>query len=111
MVVKDGKHTFVGFTDLGEIHDNMTKISGWYFCFFFHCNQKLGGSGKPAHGSNFKIVDYTAKNAQVVTSLLTSCNNLIQQADIRMRSHGLRQQICRKLSTGLLHDVNRFVAS
>ena len=35
MVVEDGKHTLVGFTDLGEIHDNMTKISGWYFCFFF----------------------------------------------------------------------------
>ena len=29
-------------------------------------------------------------NAQVVTSLLTSCNNLLQQADIRMCSHGLR---------------------
>ena len=34
---------------------------------------------------------YTAKNAPVATSLLTSCNNLSQQADIRMRSHGLRQ--------------------
>ena len=31
------------------------------------------------------------KNALVATSLLTSCNNLLQQADIRMRSHGLRQ--------------------
>ena len=104
MVVKDGKHTLVGFTELGEIHDNMTKISGWYFwVFFFHCNQKLGGSGKPAHRGNFKIVDYTAKNVQVVTSLLPSCNNLLQQADIRMRSHGLLQQVCRKL-------VNRLVA-
>ena len=26
---------------------------------------------------------YTAKNAQVVTSLLTSCDNLLQQANIR----------------------------
>ena len=34
---------------------------------------------------------YTTKNAQVTTSLLTSCNNLLQQANIRMRSHGLRQ--------------------
>ena len=34
---------------------------------------------------------YTAKNAQVATSLLTTCNNLLQQADIRMRSHGLRR--------------------
>ena len=36
---------------------------------------------------------YTANNAQVETSLLTSCNNLLQQADIRMRSHGLRQLV------------------
>ena len=27
---------------------------------------------------------WTTKNAQVVTSLLTSCNNLLQQANIRM---------------------------
>ena len=51
---------------------------------------------------------YTAKNAPVTTSLLKSCNNLFQQADIRMRSHGLRhladdksvascQQACCKL--------------
>ena len=33
------------------------------------------------------------KKAQVATRLLTSCNNLLQQADIRMRSHGLRQLI------------------
>ena len=33
------------------------------------------------------------KNAQIATSLLTSCNNLLQQADIRMRSHGLRQLV------------------
>ena len=36
---------------------------------------------------------YRANNAQVATSLLTSCNNLFQQADIRMRSHGLRQLV------------------
>ena len=48
----------------------------------------------------------TAKNAQVAKSPLTSCNNLLQQADIRMRSHGLRQFVdvksC-KLSTDLMH--------
>ena len=60
---------------------------------------------------------HTAKNAQVVTSLLTSCNNLLQQADIRMRSHGLRQLVttttscqetCYKLInlTGLLQVVS-----
>ena len=62
---------------------------------------------------------YTAKNVQVVTSLLTSCNNLLQQADIRMRSHGLQQlvddksvascqQACCKLiiSTGLVQFVS-----
>ena len=78
---------------------------------------------------------YRAKNARVVTNLLTSCNNLLQQADIRMRSHGLRQlvdnksfascqQTCGKLiiSTGLLQlvlqmtscnkpDFNRLVAT
>ena len=52
---------------------------------------------------------YTAKSAQVVTSLdlLTSCNNLLQQVDIRMRSHGLRQLV----TTSLLQVVNRLVAS
>ena len=30
---------------------------------------------------------YTAKNTQVLTSVLVSCNYLLQQADIRMRSH------------------------
>ena len=36
---------------------------------------------------------YTAKNAQIATNLLTSWNNLLQQADIRMCSHGLRQLV------------------
>ena len=40
-------------------------------------------------------ITYTAKNAQVATILLTSCNNLLQQADIRMRSQGLRQTCCK----------------
>ena len=35
----------------------------------------------------FLCTDPTAKNTQVVTSVLTSCNNLLQQVDIRMRSH------------------------
>ena len=32
---------------------------------------------------------YTARNVQVATGLLTSCNNLLQQADIRMCFHNL----------------------
>ena len=39
------------------------------------------------------VSSYAAKNAQFATSLLTSCNNLLQQADIRMRSHALRQLV------------------
>ena len=35
--------------------------------------------------------EYRAKNEQVATSLLTSCNYLLQQADTRIGSHGLRQ--------------------
>lgn len=31
MVVKGGKHTLVGFTNLGDIHNNMTKISGLHY--------------------------------------------------------------------------------
>ena len=71
----------------------------------------------------FSVYRYTAKNAQVTTSLLTSCNNLLQPADNRMRSHGLRQladhgsvascaQACCKLSTDLLQVdyFNRLVA-
>ena len=53
------------------------------------------------------VGNYTAKNAQVVTRLLTSCHNLLQQADMRMRSHGLRQLV----TTSLLQVVNRLVAS
>ena len=37
---------------------------------------------------------------------MKSCNNLLQQADIRMRSHGLRQ-----LGASPLQVVNRVVAS
>ena len=36
---------------------------------------------------------YTAKNAQVSVRLVTSRNNLLQQADIRIRSHGFRQLV------------------
>ena len=46
------------------------------------------------------LSSYTAKNAQFATSLLTSCNNLLQQADIRMRSHGLRQLVDDKSVAG-----------
>ena len=34
-----------------------------------------------------------AKNELIATGLLTSCNNVSQQADIRIRSHGLRQLV------------------
>ena len=47
----------------------------------FHCD------------SQAMLTAHTAKNAQVATSLLTTCNNLLQQADIRMCSHGLRQLV------------------
>ena len=33
------------------------------------------------------FMNYTAKNAQITTGLLTSCNILNQQADVRMRSY------------------------
>ena len=52
----------------------------------------LGGCAPPPHppeNPTLFCMLYTAKNAQVVTSLLASCSNLLQQADIRMRSHGL----------------------
>ena len=59
---------------------------------------------------------YSAKNAQVATSLLTSCNNLLQQGDIRMRSYGLRRLATTGLpqfvnSLQLLQVVNKIVAS
>ena len=58
------------------------------------------------------LIRYTAKNVQVATSLLTSCDNLSQQADLRMRSHGLRQLVHDSLfTTSLLQVVNRLVAS
>ena len=59
-----------------------------------------------------KIDSCAAKNGQVVTSLLTSCNNLLQ-ADIRMRSHGLRQLLddksvasCQQVATSLSISSN-----
>ena len=50
------------------------------------------------------LITCTAKNRQVATNLLTSSRHLLQQADIRMRSHGL-------LTTSLFKVVNRLVAS
>ena len=41
----------------------------------------------------FSATLYTARNAPVATSLWASYNNMLQQADIRMRSHGLRQLV------------------
>ena len=57
-------------------------------------------------------VPYTAKNVQVATSLLTSWDNLLQ-ADIRMRSHGLRQLVDVLLVTSVLSKlvINRLTAS
>ena len=49
---------------------------------------------------------YTAKKAQVATSLLTSCNNLLQQADIRC----VRMPCDSLLTTSLLQVINRLVA-
>ena len=43
-----------------------------------------------------------AKNSQVATSLLTSYYRLYQQADIRMRLHGLRQLVDDKSVASLL---------
>ena len=62
------------------------------------------------------ILYYTAKNAQVATSLLTCCNNLLQQADISMRSYGLGQLATTSLPQffnrlQLLQVVNKIVAS
>ena len=45
------------------------------------------------------IKGYTAKNIQVVTSQLTSRNNLLQQANVRMRWHDLRQLVDHKFVT------------
>ena len=60
-----------------------------------------------------KIDSCAAKNGQVVTSQLTSCNNLLQQADIRMHSHGLRQLVddksvasCQQVATSLSISSN-----
>ena len=53
-----------------------------------------------------------AKDAQVAISLLTTCNNLLQQADIRIRSHGLRQLVddnsavnCQQTCCKLLENI------
>ena len=42
---------------------------------------------------NCCLYHYTAKNARVFQSLLTSCNNLLQQVNIRMYSRGLRSLV------------------
>ena len=45
----------------------------------------------------FLRVYYTAKTHKLKkTNLLTFCNNLLQQAEIQMRSHGLRQLVDEK---------------
>ena len=43
---------------------------------------------------------HAAKNTQVTTNLLTSCNNSLQQTNNRMRSHGLRQPVDHKFVAG-----------
>ena len=51
-----------------------------------------------------QILIHTAKNAQVETSLLTSCNNLLQQA-----SRSVRMACDSLLATSLLQVANRLV--
>ena len=46
-----------------------------------------------SNSESIRNVSHTAKNAQVATSRLMSCNRLDQQADVRMRSIGLRQLV------------------
>ena len=50
---------------------------------------------------------YTPKNAQVVTSLLLL--KLLQQADIRMRSHGLRQLVDNKSVASCLQTCCKLI--
>ena len=54
---------------------------------------------------------YTAKNAQVATRLLKSRNNLLQQAHIRMRSHGLRLFVDDKSVASTHVKISQLVAS
>ena len=49
--------------------------------------------------SNFSNSSMTQINLQQLTSLLTFCNKLDQQADIRMRAHNLRQFVDDKAVT------------
>ena len=42
--------------------------------------------------------------------LLISCNNLLQQADIRMRSHGLRQLVDEKSVASCQHTCCKLIA-
>ena len=46
-----------------------------------------------SNSESIRNVSHTAKNTQVATSRLMSCNRLDQQADVRMRSIGLRQLV------------------
>ena len=62
-----------------------------YFTNNLHKNQNSFGIYIQCQ-INEHSVCYTAKNVQVATRLLTSC--CYQQADIRMRSHGLRHAAC-----------------
>ena len=55
-------------------------------------------------GQIFKIF----KNAQVVTNLLTSCNNLLQQVDIMQDAFPCLRQL---VTTSLLQFVKRLGAS
>ena len=49
---------------------------------------------------------YTTKvYAQVVASLLTTWNNFLQEDDVRMHSHGLRQLVARSLLTNCNKSV------
>ena len=56
------------------------------------------------------VLEYTAKNTQVVTSLFTSCDNLLQVYNKPIS--GCVRMACGQLATtSLLQVVNRHVAS
>ena len=56
------------------------------------------------------VLEYTAKNTQVVTSLFTSCDNLLQVYN-KPISGCVRMACAQLVTTSLLQVVNRLVAS
>ena len=108
------------------VHHRELKFSRFYdehdVCFFLSGLQWYVFVGLSAIVRIIKTLLYTVKNAYVATILSRSCNNLLQQADIRMRSHGLRQlvddksvascqQTCCKYILQTFYQQTRFAAS